>query len=201
MFQIRQELPSDIGAVNALLDAGFGADRRSRTVYRLRRGPAAEGLSFVAADPVSDEPLATIRFWEVALGERASAVLLGPLAVHNELRGQGLGRALVSHGLTMARDQGWDACVVSGEPSYYAPYGFIDGSAHGLMMPGPLKAGWLQLKPFADGVIEGLPKGPVRIAPVPVSRRRALRPVVSASDLPEPIYGAAADGGLGARFG
>ena len=71
MFQIRPETPADIGTVNALLDAGLFADRRKRTVYRMRQNGPVDGLCFVATDPVSDEPLATIRFYEVALGTGA----------------------------------------------------------------------------------------------------------------------------------
>jgi predicted N-acetyltransferase YhbS len=191
MFQIRQEVSSDIGTINALLDAGFGADRRTRTVYRLRQGAPAEGLGFVAADPVSDEPLATIRFWEIALGEQGktgpATLLLGPLAVHPELRGQGLGRALVSHGLTVAREQGWQLCVVSGEPEYYAAYDFEDAAPYGLMMPGPLHAGWLQIKAFDPMALSTLAPGPHRIGAVPLADRRCVRYPVSA--LPPVISG------------
>jgi len=195
MFQIRQEVSSDIGTITALLDAGFGAERRSRTVYRLRQGVPAQGLAFVAADPISDEPLATLRFWEVALGEGGKAgpatLLLGPLAVHPELRGQGLGRALVSHGLTVAREQGWQLCVVSGEPSYYTPYGFEDAAPYGLMMPGPVHAGWLQIKAFEPSALDALSRGPLSrvenriLAVLPPDRRcvrhadAALPPVIS----------------------
>ena len=191
MFQIRQQVPSDIGTINALLDAGFGPDRRTRTVYRLRQGAPADGLAFVAADPVSDEPLATIQFWEITLREGAKAgpatLLLGPLAVHAELRGQGLGRALVSHGLTMAREQGWQLCVVSGEPDYYAPYGFEDASPYGVMMPGPVHAGWLQIKAFDAAALDALASGPHRIGAVPLPDRRCVRYPVNA--LPPVISG------------
>lgn len=191
MFQIRQEIPSDIGTINALLDAGFGPDRRARTVYRLRQESPADGLAFVAADPVSDEPLATIRFWEISLAARPktgpATLLLGPLAVHAELRGQGLGRALVSHGLTMAREQGWQLCVVSGEPDYYAAYGFVDASPHGVMMPGPVHAGWLQIKAFEPAALHGLAPGPHRIGAVAPPDRRCVRYPVST--LPPVISG------------
>jgi len=167
MFHIRAELPNDIAAVDQLNDLGFGSDRKSRTVWRLREGPVADGLAFVAADPLADRVLATIRFWPVgvsgdAFGGDALAVLLGPLAVCPSMRGQGLGRALVAHGLQAARDIGWDLCLVSGEPEYYRPFGFEPAPPHGFEMPGPVKAGWLQVRELRAGALADLSPGIAR---------------------------------------
>jgi len=155
MFQIRSEVPADHGTIDALLDAGFGADRRHRTVYRLRQSAPAAGLSFVAADPVSDEPLATLRFWEVRIGGTVPAMLLGPLAVRRDLQGQGLGRALVAHGVPEALAK-QPLCLVSGEPDYYRPFGFVSASLYGITMPGPVHAGWLQVRAAEPAAIYDL---------------------------------------------
>lgn len=162
MFHIRAELPADADAIELLNDLGFGADRKGRTVWKLRQGPVADGLAFVADDPRDGRVLATIRFWQVDVGKDLSAVLLGPLAVCPSMQGQGLGRALVAHGLQAARDAGWDICVVSGEPSYYLPFGFEPAPPHGFEMPGPLKAGWLQVRDLRAGALEALPAAKVR---------------------------------------
>jgi len=156
MFQIRSELPYDGAAIEAINDLGFGPDRRGRTVYKLRLGPPT--LSFIAADPESDQPLATLRFWPVMIGLDRPALLLGPLAVTPERRGQGLGRALVGHGLSVARDRGWRLCLVSGDPAYYRPYGFEPTSPYGIAMPGPIAAGHLQVKGLAAGALDALPR-------------------------------------------
>lgn len=164
MFQIRSELPSDGAAIETLNDLGFGPDRRSRTVYKLRHGGPT--LGFIAADPVSDQPLATLRFWAVMIGLDRPAILLGPLAVTPELRGQGLGRALVGHGLSVARDRGWRLCLVSGDPAYYRPFGFEPAAPYGLAMPGPITAGHLQVRELASGALASLSRGPVlRVLP------------------------------------
>ncbi len=157
MFQIRSEVPSDGAAIETLNDLGFGVERRGRTVYRLRQG--APTLGFIAADPESDQPLATLRFWPVMAGLDRPALLLGPLAVLPERRGQGLGRALVGHGLTLARDRGWRLCLVSGDPAYYRPYGFEPASPYGFALPGPITAGHLQVKALAAGALDSLPRG------------------------------------------
>lgn len=156
MFHIRAELPADTAAVEHLNDLGFGTDRKTRTVWRLRQGPVADGLAFVAADPLDDRVLATIRFWPVSVGDEISAVLLGPLAVCPSMQGQGMGRALVGHGLQAARDAGWDLCLVSGEPAYYRPYAFEPAPPYGFEMPGPVKAGWLQVRELRAGALDTL---------------------------------------------
>ncbi|MEQ8588016.1 MAG: N-acetyltransferase [Thalassobaculaceae bacterium] len=176
MFHIRAELPADLAAVDNLNDLGFGTDRRTRTVWRLRQGPAAEGLSFVADDPSDGRVMATIRFWQVAADADLSAVLLGPLAVCPSMQGQGMGRALVAHGLQAARDAGWDICLVSGEPAYYQPFGFTPAPEYGFEMPGPVKAGWLQVRDLRPGALEAL-------APAAVRPIRPWRWVRGAGDL------------------
>lgn len=164
MFQIRSELPSDGAAIESLNDLGFGPERRARTVYRLRLG--APSLGFIAADPESDQPLATLRFWPVMAGLDRSALLLGPLAVSPDRRGQGLGRALVGHGLSMARDRGWRLCLVSGDPDYYRPWGFEPAAPFGFAMPGPITAGHLQVKALVPDALACLPRGDVlRVLP------------------------------------
>lgn len=156
MFHIRAELPADSPAIEHLNDLGFGPDRKGRTVWRLRQGPVADGLGFVAADPADGRVLATIRFWQVDIGGDVPAVLLGPLAVCPSMQGQGMGRALVGHGLQAARDAGWDLCLVSGEPNYYRPYAFEPAPPYGFEMPGPVKAGWLQVRELRPGALADL---------------------------------------------
>lgn len=171
MFTIRAETASDSDAVTHLTDLGFGPDHRSRTVWRLRQGPAADGLGFVAADANEGRVLATVRFWPVEIGDPLAAVLLGPLAVCPTLRGQGLGRALVAHGLQAARDAGWDLCLVSGAPEFYRPFGFEPAPPYGFAMPGPVNAGWLQVRPLRTGALDDLPAAETR----PIQPRRWVR--------------------------
>ncbi len=165
MFIIRAETPGDATGVESLNDLGFGPDRLSRTVWQLRRGAMAEGLAFVATrvttDPGADRAhgdlLATLRFWPVDGAGTASALLLGPLAVRPDLRGRGIGRALVRHGLQTACDQGWNLCLVSGEPEYYEPFGFRPAAPFGFTLPGPVRSGWFQVCELRAGALEALP--------------------------------------------
>jgi hypothetical protein len=93
-FTLAPGANSDHDRIERLLDICFGLGRRAKTSYRLREGErAVDGLSFVArAGQV--ELAGAISYWRVFIGERAvPALLLGPLAVHPNLQGQGIGRA------------------------------------------------------------------------------------------------------------
>ena len=129
-------------AIERLLDLTFGHDRHKKTVYRLREAvPAVSSLSFVIER--DGAVVANLRFWPVTLPNHEQALLLGPLTVLPELSGQGMGRALVRHGMMHATAEGWPAVLVVGEPSYYEPFGFSRQAAEHLRLPG-----WVELRRF-----------------------------------------------------
>ena len=73
----------------------------------------------------------------VAVGEEgARALLLGPLAVEPELRGRGVGRALMHRTLDAARAAGWPHVFLIGERDYYEPLGFGPAEAVGVSVAG-----------------------------------------------------------------
>ena len=49
---------------------------------------------------------------------------LAPLAVRPEYQNQGVGRALVYHGLTLAAQMGYGSVIVMGHADYYPKFGF-----------------------------------------------------------------------------
>ena len=71
--------------------------------------------------------------------------VLAPVAVMPERQGQGIGQALLRHGLKALRDAGVDVAITYGDPDYYQKVGFQpisegDASApHRLQFP----HGWL----------------------------------------------------------
>lgn len=178
-LEIAPETPDDASAVDALIARSFGPDRTKRTVYRFRDGRAPiAALAFVArargqggeygengenggdgaAAPA--RLLGSLNFWEVeAPGGRLP--LLGPLAVLPSLRGRGVGRALVAHGLAEARRLGWPAVLIVGDPGYYAPHGFTVACVAGLELPGPVGPLTFMGLEFAPGALSTR-RGPVR---------------------------------------
>lgn len=131
-WQIRPERPEDAVSVDALNDDGFGPGRRAKTAYRLREGVAPESaLSFVAERGAA--LLGSVRFWPVLAGAD-EALLLGPLAVHSSMRGQGIGLALMTRGIEAARTTRYAAILLVGDEPYYARAGFK--VADGIVFPG-----------------------------------------------------------------
>ena len=135
MVQIRQELQNDLLAIENLLDLAFGQDRHSKVSYRFRSGlPHIAELARVAVDHAG-ELIGTIRFWPIDLSTAGSGLLLGPLAIHPNFHGRGIGRGLVFSTLNDAELQGHKLVFLVGDESYYRRFGFATAPAH-IVMPG-----------------------------------------------------------------
>jgi predicted N-acetyltransferase YhbS len=173
-FEIVPERPGDQPLVENLLDAVFGLSRRTKTSYRLREGekPVA-GLSFVALGG-DGRLVGAIGFWHVRIGTAGTpALLLGPLAVCPALQGKGIGRALMRHGLTLAKEMGHRLVILVGDEPYYARVGFRRLPEGRLILPGPVDPArflYLELEPHALAGVEGLVLPPSRFAEAQAQR-------------------------------
>lgn len=157
---IGPEHETDIAAREALLDRAMGPGRRRKSSEKLRRGRRpSEGLAFVARNEAG-ALVATVRLWDVTAGGR-QALLLGPLAVAPELKGAGVGSALLRHAVGEAARLGHGAILLVGDAPYYGRFGFSAEKTASLAMPGPyererflaleLVSGWLD---GAQGVLK-----------------------------------------------
>jgi predicted N-acetyltransferase YhbS len=169
---IRDEIPSDVCAREALLDQAFGRNRARKSSERLREGRLpAEGLAFAA---VRDTVLVgTLRLWTIETGDGRNALLLGPIAISAALRSQGLGARMIRMALAKAAACGHDAVILVGDEPYYRRFGFARDHMEALDMPGPVeKARFLGLE-LREGALEGA-SGVLRAAgrPAPVASRR-----------------------------
>ena len=169
MITIRHERLSDIDAREAVLDAAFGEARYRKSSERLREDRLpAEGLAFVAAD--GRRVIGTARLWEICLGNDTRALLLGPVAVTESCRSQGVGGDLVRRGLREARRRGYDAVVLVGDAPYYSRFGFGAEKTGALWMPGPFERHrllGLELTPGAFDGARGMIAPAGRMAPTP----------------------------------
>lgn len=135
------DVPAD--AVDALLDAAFGADRHGRAAYRVREGMAAiPELSFAALE--AGALVGSIQCWPVALacddGDRVPMVMVGPVAVSPARQNVGIGRALMRNAIRVAEAggvEGADALMLIGDPEYYARFGFGAAATGAWRLPGP----------------------------------------------------------------
>jgi putative acetyltransferase len=132
---IREEMRHDRETILALHRAAFGGDAEADLVAGLwADSDALFGL--VAA--TEGEVVGHILFSRlpIASAERViPAAALAPLAVRPEWQRQGIGTALVRHGLVRCRERGVSAVVVLGDPAYYGRSGFQAKTAAGLRAP------------------------------------------------------------------
>jgi len=137
----------DSQAVEALLDSAFGADRRTRTAYRVRGGtsPIPE-LSFAAVQE-DGALLGSIQCWPVELacddGRVVPMVMVGPVAVEPRRQQGGIGRALMDRMLEAVPGSGVagaDALMLVGDPEYYGRFfDFTPEHTAGWRLPGPFE--------------------------------------------------------------
>lgn len=153
--------------IETLLDAAFGPDRHLRTAYRVRHGMdwMAE-LSFMAAD-ASGTLIGLIQCWPVRLyGDNDAAydlIMVGPVAVHPEYQGKGIGIALMDKAMTAA--DGGPLCdtpmVMIGDYEYYRRWQFDAALTAGWRMDGPFE----QARLLARGAKKLGPKVSGEVAP------------------------------------
>jgi len=159
-FTIDAETAGDVLARESLLDRAMGADRRTKSSEKIRRGRLpAEGLALVARD-ADAQVIGTVRLWDIQAGispegTPISALLLGPLAVDPDHEGKGIGGALMRAAITEARDRGHGAVLLVGDPEYYERFGFFAAKAQHLVMPGPFERRRFLALELKDGWLDG----------------------------------------------
>ncbi|WP_076865395.1 GNAT family N-acetyltransferase [Bradyrhizobium mercantei] len=169
---IRRERRSDVAARESLLDAAFGPGRFAKTSERLREGrKPARGLAFVARR--AGRLVGTLRLWPVVTGTGHSCLLLGPLAVAEEVRCLGIGAALMRQALQRAQRLGHRAVVLVGDAAYYSRFGFSAGTTATLRMPGPYERNRLLACELIPGALRGA-GGLIAPASPPPSRLSGL---------------------------
>ena len=151
---IRKELVKDIGAREALLDLCFGEARFAKASERLREGRLpADGLSFAAVE--GGRLVGSVRLWHVTAGPNRPALLLGPLAVHPDFRGRGIGAALMRRALADAARLGHRAVLLVGDAPYYGRFGFSAEKTGALWLPGPYEKHRLLAREIVPGALDG----------------------------------------------
>lgn len=93
-----------------------------------------------------DELIAGIFFTPLRFdSSERTAMLLSPVAVRTEFQGQGIGQALIKHGIEQLRQQQVELLMTYGDPNFYSKVGFAAVAES--TIPAPLTLsyphGWL----------------------------------------------------------
>ena len=158
-FTYRLEKANDAFAIDHIHRRAFGPGRYAKTAFRLRGSTQPDPrLCFVAE--LDGQTVATVRLTPITVGADP-VMLLGPLAVHPDLKNRGAGRALLRLSLRAASDVGQKAVLLVGDQAYYCPFGFEPVPPGRITLPGPVDASRLLLAPLNGASIADF-SGPAR---------------------------------------
>lgn len=136
-WEIRPQRPDELAEVSAVDDLAFGAGERiGELVAALQDDPCFTGQSYVAVqgERIVGHTMLT-RAWLDAEDQLLEIPVLSPLAVHPDLQGSGLGRALVEYAVARAEEDGAIGVVLEGDPAFYSRLGFEPAEPWGLLKP------------------------------------------------------------------
>ncbi len=163
---IRPERREDAALIHEPVETAFKSAKVSSgteeaLVARVRAGRAyLPDLALVAEE--DGRLLGQVMISRVPLrkdGRTNSVLLVAPLSVRLERRGEGIGSALMRAGLARGAELGYEAVFLVGDPEYYGRFGFksIEGLGLSLDLDIPLEyVLGLELKP---GFLEALAGG------------------------------------------
>ena len=141
---IRLEKENDYRTVENLTRDAFwniyqpGCDEHF-ILHQFRNDPAfIPELDYVIEE--EGELIAHIMYCHVHIqcddGRKVPAILFGPISVSPDHQGKGYGSALIRFTLKRARELGYSAVVIEGNPAYYHRFGFQSSSCFGVYAPG-----------------------------------------------------------------
>lgn len=86
-------------------------------------------------------------------GEEYEVLSLGPISVLPEYQRMGIGRRLIEYSRNMARDMGFRAILLCGDPEYYSRQGFVPAETLGIRTAGNMYAAALQVCELYEGAL------------------------------------------------
>lgn len=148
-YSISLDAPEHSVAVEALYDEVFGPGRFAKTAERLREGNTKiADASLVALD--SEGVTGVVRVWPVKVGDKGRAAFLGPIAVAERRRGNGVAFKLMERAIGVCREQGYAAVILVGDHEYYERFGFHPAGDGRFLLPGPVDQKRVLIRDLSD---------------------------------------------------
>lgn len=126
-YEIRSETPADADAIRHLTIAAFEkAEHSSGTEAAIVDALRAAGvLTISLVAEVDGDVVGHVAFSPITINDQDIGWFgLGPVSVHPDRQGEGIGNALIRRGLEELRAEEAAGCVVLGDPNYYQRFGF-----------------------------------------------------------------------------
>lgn len=139
-IELRPEGPADFRAVEELTRNAFwnhhapGCDEHYLAHILRESSDFVPELDYVAVH--DGKVVGNIMYTRAKIvldrgGER-EVLCFGPLAVDPAFQGQGVGGALIERTKTLARELGYKAILIFGDPEYYSRFGFVPAERYGV---------------------------------------------------------------------
>lgn len=124
---IRKETPEDIEAITEVTIAAFTtlqiSNHTEQFIINALRAANALTISLVAE--IDGRVVGHIAFSPVTISDGAIGWYgLGPVSVLPEYQKQGIGKSLISEGLSLLKELSGQGCALVGHPNYYKRFGF-----------------------------------------------------------------------------
>jgi putative acetyltransferase len=130
MIHVRDESPGDWKAIYQVVSSAFGRLSEAELVGALR--VAGDIIVSLVAD---DDGQIIGHVLLSKMDAPFSALALAPVSVIPPRQRSGIGSALIKRAVSRARDGGWGAIFVLGDPDYYKRFGFDQEAAAGFTSP------------------------------------------------------------------
>jgi putative acetyltransferase len=135
-IKIRIENSHDHLQISKVNILAFARENEANLITEIRSSDCyIPELSLVAE--IDDTIVAHIMFSYIELmgEERLQVLSLAPVAVISEFQRQGIGTALIKHGLEKADAMGEALAIVLGSPLFYNRFGFMSSAIYGIKCP------------------------------------------------------------------
>jgi putative acetyltransferase len=130
MITVRDEGPHDWEAVYRVISSAFGQLAEAKLVEELRE--AGDNVLSLVAD---EDGLIVGHVLLSKMDAPFPALALAPISVIPTRQRNGIGSTLIKRAVDRARNQGWTAIFVLGDPNYYERFGFDREAAAGFTSP------------------------------------------------------------------
>ncbi len=163
-ISLRIEQPPDFPVVEQLTREAFwnvnvpGCDEHY-LAHTLRRQPAFLAELDCVAE-LDGKIVGNIMYARTLIhkdaGGQLEVLTFGPVSVLPEYQKKGIGGALIRHTLDLARNMGFPAVVIYGDPDYYRRFGFLAGKEFGIRTLDGLYSPALLVLELATGSLQGM---------------------------------------------
>jgi len=89
-------------------------------------------------------------------GEKYKVICFGPISVHPDFQKRGIGSELVRYSLNKAKDMGFEAVCIYGDPRYYSRFGFRCGERYNIKTSDGMYAVALMALELKPGALQGI---------------------------------------------